>query len=83
VFGLMNSVFPAFFALVGLLAFTESTGASQFAHSFESPYLFVAAVSAYFMFAFVMSRLSQKRTVFRIYYNEKEKLFVLVSLKRK
>lgn len=82
VFGLMNSVFPAFFALVGLVTVTELTGQSQFCQSFENPYLYVTAISAYFMFAFVMSRLSQGRTVFRIYYNEKEGQFVLIKLKR-
>lgn len=37
VFGLMNSVFPAFFALVGILTVTELTGQSQFFQSFENP----------------------------------------------
>jgi hypothetical protein len=63
VFGLMNSVFPAFFVLIGLFAYAEYTGQSQLSKSFDSPYLFAACVTGYFAFAFVMSRMAQARQV--------------------
>lgn len=81
VFGLMNALLPIFFVAIGIYAYAEFTGQSQMSKSFDNPYLFVACLWGYFLFAFVMSRLAQKRTVFRIYFNEKLGKFVLFRLK--
>ncbi len=80
VFGLMNSVFPIFFVLMGLFAYAEFTGQSQMIKSFDNPHLFTACVTGYFAFVFLMSRMAQARTIFRIYFNEKTGEFVMFRL---
>jgi len=80
-FGLMNSVFPLFFVLGGAFLYAEYMDMSQITRSFDNPYLFIVTLAAYFGFAFYMSRLSQNRTIFRLYYNEKLDKYVLIRLK--
>lgn len=80
-FGLMNSVFPLFFLLGGVFLYAEYTEMSQITRSFDNPYLFITTLAGYFCFAFYMSRLSQNRTIFRIYHNEALDKYVLIRLK--
>lgn len=81
IFGLMNLLFPIFIVTLGLLAYTELTGRSQIPETAEDPYLFLGALSAYFLLIFSISRMVQSRTVLRIYYNEKLNKFVLIKLR--
>ncbi len=76
-FNLTNLLFPLFFSLGGFFLFAELTGISQMSKSFENPLLFLTILNIYFGFAYFVTRLTQSRTVFRIYYNEKLDKFVL------
>lgn len=81
IFGLMNCLFPLFIMLICLFAYSELTENSKVSEAFESPYLFIGTLSAYFLLIFFISKMVQSRTVFRIYYNEKLEKFTLIRIK--
>ena len=81
IFGMANLLFPLFFVLVGFFVYAEYTEKSQITSSFENPYMFLATLTAYFSFAYFITKVGQSKVVLRIYHNPKLDRFVMFRSK--
>ena len=81
-FSVINSIYPIVVVLINFMIYAELVGIAQFSQSFENPIQNMSFFLAWFSFIFGIARLNQATTVFRIYYNDKTKKYVLIRLIR-
>lgn len=77
---LINTLFPIAFVLLVIFLFAELTGRSKVSEAIEMPIEFMGFLSVWLVTTFIIARLSQKATVYRIYFNNKENKFALVKI---
>jgi hypothetical protein len=78
-YGMINMMLPLYLFMIVVLLIAELTDRSQLKRSFERPYETIGVLFIFMSFVLFLSKQAQWRNVLRIYYDNKEKNFILID----